>query len=130
MSNFDNTNRGQIWRAEKQKETDRDFQGSINIEGVEYWLSGWSRKPTDNPKSPSVRFSVQAKEQTHNEGYQQAQQVMQNQQQSAPAHAPPQQRQQAPQQQQRQQPQQQQQAPMSYEDEMQMGNDFNDDIPF
>jgi len=119
---YDNTNRGQMWRSEKQKENDRDFQGSINIEGVEYWLSGWSKKQGDNPNAPSVRFSVQAKEQAHNQGYQQAQQAIQPQQQA------PQQHQQAPQQKQNyQQAPQQQQAPMQQAPQQ---DQFNDDIPF
>ncbi len=60
---YDNTNRGQIWGNDK-KETDKhpDFKGSIDVEGVEYWLSGWKRQPGDNPKSPAVRFSIQKKE--------------------------------------------------------------------
>lgn len=113
---YDNTNRGQMWRNnDKQKDTDRDFQGSINIDGVEYWLSGWSRKQGDNPKSPSVRFSVQRKDQTHEQGYQNTQQVMQQ--------APQQQQQQRPQQQRApQQRQQQQQAPQQ--------DNFKDDIPW
>lgn len=61
---YDNTNRGQIWRNDKkEKDTQPDFTGGINVEGVEYWLSGWSRKPDDNPKSPAVRFSIQKKDQ-------------------------------------------------------------------
>lgn len=113
MSTYDNTNRGQIWRnTDKQQEKDRDFKGSINIEGVEYWLSGWVRKPNENPNAPAVRFSVQPKEQVHNQGYQQTQQVLQQTQQQAPRQQQRQQ-QQAPQQQQQQgyqqAPQQQQQ---------------------
>jgi len=124
MSNFDNTNRGAIWRnTEKRDDKDRDFKGSINIDGVEYWISGWSKKQGDNPNAPSVRFSVQRKEEVHNQGYQQTQQAMQQpQQQQAPQqqsyqNQPNPTHQQAPQQQ--QQPQQQPDA-----------FDFNDDIPF
>lgn len=77
---YDDTNRGQIWGNDK-KETDShpDFKGSINVEGKEYWLSAWRRAPDANPKAPSLRFSVQPKEQ---QGYQNAQPVQQNVQQA------------------------------------------------
>ena len=64
MSNYDNTNKGQIWGNDK-KTTDShpDLRGSINIEGVEYWLSCWKRAPGANPKSPALRMSAERKEQ-------------------------------------------------------------------
>lgn len=61
---YDNTNRGQIWGNDKKStENHPDFKGSINVEGVEYWLSAWKRKPDANPKAPALSFSIQAKEQ-------------------------------------------------------------------
>jgi len=30
-------------RDKKTKEDDRDYSGSINIEGREYWLNGWMK---------------------------------------------------------------------------------------
>ena len=120
---YDNTNKGAMWRNnEKQQDNQPDFKGSINIEGVEYWLSGWSKKQGDNPNAPSVRFAYTPKQQAHDNGYQQAQQAMQQPQQQAPA----QQQRQAPQQQQYQQQAPQQQAPMQQAPH----DDFNDDIPF
>ena len=60
---YDNTNRGSIWRNDrKQSPTHADFAGSINIEGVDYWLNGWLRKENANPKAPSMTFSVTRKE--------------------------------------------------------------------
>jgi hypothetical protein len=40
---FDNTNRGVLFNERDKKETDkdRDYGGKINIEGREFWLSGW-----------------------------------------------------------------------------------------
>jgi hypothetical protein len=40
---FDNTNRGVLFNERDRKETDkdRDYAGKINIEGREFWLSGW-----------------------------------------------------------------------------------------
>jgi hypothetical protein len=63
MNQYDNTNRGSIWPNDK-KETENhpDFKGSINVEGKEYWVSAWKRKPDANPKAPSLSFSVQSKD--------------------------------------------------------------------
>ena len=40
---FDNHNRGALFnnRADKKSDEDRDYAGTINIEGIDYWLSGW-----------------------------------------------------------------------------------------
>lgn len=60
---FDNTNRGSIWKNDKKKkDTHPDFTGSINIEGVEYWLNGWKRKEGAAPKSPAMSFTVRRKD--------------------------------------------------------------------
>ena len=63
MTEYDKTNRGAIWGNDK-KETERhpDFTGSLNVEGKEYWVSAWKRKPDANPKAPSLSFSIKAKE--------------------------------------------------------------------
>lgn len=60
---YDNTNRGAIWRN-KKKETDKhsDFIGTLNVEGVEYWVSGWKRKPDANENAPALSFSIKRKE--------------------------------------------------------------------
>jgi hypothetical protein len=74
---YSKENRGQIWRSkEKNKDTDRDFQGDININGVEYWLSGWQRKEGANPKAPVISFSVKAKDEVQQQGMQQATQAV------------------------------------------------------
>ena len=60
---YDNTNRGSIWKNEK-KETEKhpDFTGSLNVEGVEYWVSAWKRKPDASDKAPALSFSIKEKE--------------------------------------------------------------------
>lgn len=64
MSDFDNTNRGSIWaNRDKQQETHADFKGSLNVDGVEYWVNAWMRKEGANPKAPALTFSIQKKEQ-------------------------------------------------------------------
>ena len=60
---YDNTNRGSIWKNEK-KETEKhpDFTGSLNVEGVEYWVSAWKRKPDAKENAPALSFSIKRKE--------------------------------------------------------------------
>ncbi len=59
----DNTNRGAIWKNEKkEQDTHPDFTGSLNVDGVEYWVSAWKRKEGAAPKAPALSFSVKPKE--------------------------------------------------------------------
>lgn len=45
MADFDNTNSGALFTNDrKQDENHPDLNGTINIEGKEYWLSGWKKK--------------------------------------------------------------------------------------
>lgn len=60
---YDNTNRGSIWPNERrEKDTHPDFRGTLNADGVEYWVSAWKRRPDANPRAPSLTFSIQKKE--------------------------------------------------------------------
>lgn len=60
---YDNSNRGALWGNEnREKETSPDFKGTINVNGVDYWLSAWRRKPDANPSAPALSLSVKAKE--------------------------------------------------------------------
>ena len=41
---YDNNNSGVLFRnAKKENEKQPDYTGSVDIEGTEYWLSGWKR---------------------------------------------------------------------------------------
>lgn len=64
MSDYDNTNRGQIWKNEKMRpgKQDPEFTGSLNVNGAEYWVSAWKRKPEANEKAPALSFSIKRKE--------------------------------------------------------------------
>jgi len=60
MTQYDNTNRGAIWRNEKKRpdKRDPDFTGVMNIEGVEYHMSGWLPDPErKGPKTPAMTYS-------------------------------------------------------------------------
>jgi hypothetical protein len=60
MKKFDDTNRGVLFRDDKKaKPEDRDYSGSINIGGTEYWLSGWIK--TSKKGSKFLSLSVKPK---------------------------------------------------------------------
>ena len=63
MTEYDNNNRGQLWGNDKKDSPKHpDFKGSINVDGVEYWLSGWKRKAGANPKAPALSLSISPKD--------------------------------------------------------------------
>jgi hypothetical protein len=46
MSNYDNTNKGSLFKNDKGDNPKRpDYQGKINIDGTEYRLSAWLQTP-------------------------------------------------------------------------------------
>jgi hypothetical protein len=57
---YDNTNRGTMGRNKRrEKDTHPEFTGKLNVEGRDYWLSGWV-KEKDGEKFFSL--SVKPKE--------------------------------------------------------------------
>jgi hypothetical protein len=61
MSDFDNTNRGALFRNDqKDKDSDRDYSGTLNVGGTEYWLSGWMK--TSKKGTKFLSLSVKPKE--------------------------------------------------------------------
>lgn len=48
---YDDSNKGVLFR-EKEKKSDShpDFKGSINVEGKDYWLSGWVNESKQGQK--------------------------------------------------------------------------------
>lgn len=60
---YDNTNRGSIWpNQKKETENHPDFTGSLDVDGKEYWVSAWKRKPGAKENSPSLTFSIREKD--------------------------------------------------------------------
>jgi hypothetical protein len=59
---FDNTNRGALFINDK-KESDNhpDLSGNINVDGKDFWLSGWTKK-TETGKFKVLSLSVKPKE--------------------------------------------------------------------
>ena len=83
MSNYDNTNRGVLFKNDrKEKDTQPNMKGSINVEGVEYWVSAWTK---EGQNGKFISLSLTPKEQTQTAA-QAVQQVAppQRQQQAAP----------------------------------------------
>ncbi len=60
MTQYDNTNRGVLFiNDRKERDTQPDRTGSINIEGVEYFLDGWIK---DGAKGKFLSLSVKRKD--------------------------------------------------------------------
>lgn len=61
---YDNTNRGAIWKNDKMRPDKQDphFTGSLNVEGVEYWVSAWKRRDDAKPGAPALSFTVKSKD--------------------------------------------------------------------
>ena len=76
MTDFDNTNSGALFKNDKDGNESRpDYKGSINVGGVDFWISSWIKTSKKGQKYMSL--SVQPKEETHQQGVANAQQVMQ-----------------------------------------------------
>ena len=61
MTQYDNTNRGALFKnTRKDSDNHPDYNGSINVDGVEYWLSAWVK---EGAKGKFFSLSVKPKEQ-------------------------------------------------------------------
>ena len=57
---YDNTNSGALFKNAKEKETQPDYRGTINVNGTDFWLSAWIKASKKGDKYMSL--SVQPKE--------------------------------------------------------------------
>lgn len=65
---YDNTNRGALFKnSRKEKDSQPDYRGSLNVGGTDYWISSWlqtskagdkymslSVQPKDEQKAPTI----------------------------------------------------------------------------
>lgn len=60
---FDNNMRGVLFENDKKQRGDQqpDLRGSVEIEGVSYWLSGWWKK-SDKVQGDFLSLTLQEKE--------------------------------------------------------------------
>jgi hypothetical protein len=55
MADYDNKNRGALFKNNrKTKDTHPNLTGKIDIDGVEYWLSGWTKESRGGDKYISL----------------------------------------------------------------------------
>jgi uncharacterized protein (DUF736 family) len=60
---YDNTNSGALFKNNnKQKETQPDYQGTINVEGVEYRLAAWLKTSKNGDRYMSLAVSLDEKQ--------------------------------------------------------------------
>ncbi len=58
---YDNTNTGALFNdRDKQSDKHPDFKGTINVDGKDYWLSGWNKRSQKG--NDFISLSVQLKE--------------------------------------------------------------------
>ena len=63
MTEYSNENRGSLFKNDKKTEEKHpDMSGSINIDGTEYWISGWKKQ--SKAGTGFISLSVRPKEQT------------------------------------------------------------------
>ena len=56
---FDNTNRGSLFKNDKkEQDSHADYNGSINIEGTEFWINAWVK---ESKKDGKKFFSLSVK---------------------------------------------------------------------
>jgi len=74
---YDNTNRGILFRNDK-KETEKhpDFTGSIDVDGVDHYLSGWIKQSKQGKKFFSL--SVKPKDAVAKPALKQAKQFVED----------------------------------------------------
>jgi hypothetical protein len=58
---YDNSNRGALFKNRKDNPNWPDYKGSLNVAGTDYWLSAWLKK--DKSGNTYMSLSVKPKDQ-------------------------------------------------------------------
>lgn len=54
---YDNNNKATLWKnLKKTEEKQPDYKGSVNVEGVEYWISGWINTAGPQTTRPGEKY--------------------------------------------------------------------------
>lgn len=65
MNNYDNTNSGAIFTNKKKaKDSDPLYRGSVDVEGVEYWVSSWVNISKAGEKYMSLKLTKKDEQKT------------------------------------------------------------------
>lgn len=62
---YDNTNKGALFKNQHQtNERQPNLKGFVDVGGVEYWVSGWTKTVQNGPKAGEkmISFTVEPKE--------------------------------------------------------------------
>jgi hypothetical protein len=68
---YSEVNRGALFRNEDKTEGDdreRDYSGSLDVEGVAYWVSGWVRTSKAGKKYLSISIKPKVEKPAESEG--------------------------------------------------------------
>lgn len=61
MTTYDNTNRGVLFKNDRKEQPNHpDYKGSLNVDGVDYWVSAWIK---EGAKGKFMSLSINPKEQ-------------------------------------------------------------------
>lgn len=59
MAGYDNTNSGALFKNDRRtNDKQPNMRGSINVEGVEYWVSAWTREVKGGPRQGERMISM------------------------------------------------------------------------
>ncbi len=54
---YDNTNKGALFKNDRKESPNHpDYKGTINVEGTEYWASGWIKAAGPHARNPGSKF--------------------------------------------------------------------------
>lgn len=57
MAQYDNTNKGSLFRnKDKEDPKQPDYTGAVNVNGEEFWFSGWIKTAGPRSKIPGEKF--------------------------------------------------------------------------
>jgi len=68
MAEYDNTNSGALFKNDRRSNDKQpNLRGSVNVEGVEYWISAWTREVKGGARQGEkmISMALEPKEDRH-----------------------------------------------------------------